>query len=137
MQQINCDEQRKPLRTVVIPIAGFGTRMFPASKSIPKALLPMIDKDGLCKPVLHVVIEEALTALPFYDVRIVVVLSPSQKPLVESYFYVPEEDADDAQFAAYMKHAQCKLQLERIRFIAKRLSFVCQLEQKVGFSLSL
>jgi hypothetical protein len=33
-----------PVRKAVIPIAGWGTRMFPASKAVPKALFPMVDK---------------------------------------------------------------------------------------------
>ena len=34
----------KKLRKVVIPIAGLGTRMLPATKAIPKEMLPVVDK---------------------------------------------------------------------------------------------
>jgi UTP--glucose-1-phosphate uridylyltransferase len=33
----------RKIRKAVIPIAGWGTRMFPATKAIPKALFPIID----------------------------------------------------------------------------------------------
>ncbi|HUP44525.1 MAG TPA: sugar phosphate nucleotidyltransferase, partial [Thermoanaerobaculia bacterium] len=42
------------LRTCVFPCAGFGTRFFPATKVIPKEMLPLVDK-----PILQYGIEEA------------------------------------------------------------------------------
>lgn len=45
----------RPLRTCVFPCAGFGTRFFPATKVIPKEMLPLVDK-----PILQYGIEEAL-----------------------------------------------------------------------------
>jgi UTP--glucose-1-phosphate uridylyltransferase len=45
----------RQLRTCVFPCAGFGTRFFPATKVIPKEMLPLVDK-----PILQYGIEEAL-----------------------------------------------------------------------------
>ncbi len=45
------------LRRAVFPVAGFGTRFLPASKAIPKELLPLVDK-----PSLQYVVEEAVAA---------------------------------------------------------------------------
>ncbi|HUJ12629.1 MAG TPA: sugar phosphate nucleotidyltransferase, partial [Thermoanaerobaculia bacterium] len=42
------------LRTCVFPCAGFGTRFFPATKVIPKEMLPLVDK-----PILQYGVEEA------------------------------------------------------------------------------
>jgi UTP--glucose-1-phosphate uridylyltransferase len=50
------------VRTVVIPAAGFGTRLFPASKATKKELFPVIDRDGVAKPVILYLVEEALGA---------------------------------------------------------------------------
>lgn len=106
--------------------------MFPASKTVPKALFPMLDKDGLCKPVLQIIIEEALSAMPYDDVRVCIVLSPSQRPLLQSYFTVPDVlDVSDPSLGAYIKNKECKQQLERLQFISKRIAFVEQTEQKV------
>lgn len=44
-------------RTAVIPVAGFGTRVLPASKSIPKELLTVVDR-----PLIHYIMEEAIEA---------------------------------------------------------------------------
>ncbi|MBZ5496363.1 MAG: GHMP kinase [Acidobacteriia bacterium] len=50
------------VRKAVIPAAGFGTRLFPASKASKKELFPIIDRDGIAKPVILYLVEEALGA---------------------------------------------------------------------------
>jgi UTP-glucose-1-phosphate uridylyltransferase/mevalonate kinase len=50
------------VRKAVIPAAGFGTRMFPATKAVKKELLPIIDRDGRAKPIILAIVEEALSA---------------------------------------------------------------------------
>jgi UTP-glucose-1-phosphate uridylyltransferase/mevalonate kinase len=50
------------VRKAVIPAAGFGTRLFPASKAAKKELFPIIDRDGIAKPVILLLVEEALAA---------------------------------------------------------------------------
>lgn len=46
-----------PVRTAVIPAAGLGTRFLPASKAIPKEMVPVVDK-----PAIQYIVEEAVTA---------------------------------------------------------------------------
>ena len=50
------------VRKAVIPAAGFGTRLFPASKAIKKELFPVIDSQGRIKPVIMAIVEEAVDA---------------------------------------------------------------------------
>lgn len=50
-------KQIKPVKTAIFPIAGLGTRFLPASKVVPKELLPLIDK-----PLLQYAVEEAKAA---------------------------------------------------------------------------
>jgi UTP-glucose-1-phosphate uridylyltransferase/mevalonate kinase len=50
------------VRKAVIPAAGFGTRLFPASKAAKKELFPIIDRDGIAKPAILLIVEEALEA---------------------------------------------------------------------------
>lgn len=50
------------VRKAVIPAAGFGTRLFPATKATKKELFPVIDRDGIAKPAILIIIEEALEA---------------------------------------------------------------------------
>ena len=52
----------KKVRKAVIPAAGFGTRMYPASKALKKELFPIIGSDGRAKPIILAIAEEAFTA---------------------------------------------------------------------------
>lgn len=51
---------QQQVRKAVIPVAGFGTRLYPATKAIKKDFLPVLDKDGLFKPVLMVLLEQLM-----------------------------------------------------------------------------
>ncbi len=50
------------VRKALIPAAGFGTRLFPATKATKKELFPIIDRDGVAKPAILLIVEEALDA---------------------------------------------------------------------------
>ncbi|MCP2728403.1 UTP--glucose-1-phosphate uridylyltransferase [Limnofasciculus baicalensis] len=50
------------IRKAIIPAAGFGTRLFPATKIVKKELFPIIDRDGRVKPIIQLIVEEALSA---------------------------------------------------------------------------
>jgi UTP--glucose-1-phosphate uridylyltransferase len=50
------------VKKAVIPAAGFGTRMYPATKALKKELFPIIDRDGRAKPIILAIIEEAINA---------------------------------------------------------------------------
>ena len=65
------------LRTCVFPCAGFGTRFFPATKVIPKEMLPLVDK-----PILQYGIEEALRS--GMD-KLVVVLSKGKDAILDHF----------------------------------------------------
>jgi UTP--glucose-1-phosphate uridylyltransferase len=47
----------KPIRTAVFPVAGMGTRFLPATKAIPKEMLPIIDR-----PLIQYAVDEAREA---------------------------------------------------------------------------
>lgn len=64
------------VRTAVIPAAGLGTRFLPATKAVPKELLPIIDV-----PALQLVIDEAAGA----GIDHVVIVSHPSKPGIEAY----------------------------------------------------
>jgi UDP-glucose pyrophosphorylase len=50
------------VRKAVIPAAGFGTRLFPATKAVKKELFPVIDSGGRAKPAILAIVEEAVAA---------------------------------------------------------------------------
>ena len=68
---------RKPIRKVVIPVAGLGTRVLPATKSIPKELLPVVDR-----PLIDYVVEEAREA----GIEHFVLVTGRGKSAIEDYF---------------------------------------------------
>lgn len=65
------------VRKVVIPVAGFGTRFLPATKAMPKEMIPIIDK-----PVIHYGVEEALNS----GITDVIFVTGRGKNALEDYF---------------------------------------------------
>ncbi|MBI4337567.1 MAG: UTP--glucose-1-phosphate uridylyltransferase [Chloroflexi bacterium] len=65
------------VRKAVIPAAGYGTRLLPASKSIPKELLPVVDR-----PAIQYVVEEAVAA----GVQQVIIVTSQGKEALADYF---------------------------------------------------
>src|SRR5207245_2321489 len=50
------------VRKAVITAAGRGTRQYPASNTVQKEMFPLVDRDGLTKPTIQIIAEEALDA---------------------------------------------------------------------------
>lgn len=71
-----------PITHAVIPVAGFGTRMLPLSKAVPKELLPLGNR-----PAIHYVIEEAIQA----GIKHIVLVNHAQKSAIENYFDINAE----------------------------------------------
>jgi UTP--glucose-1-phosphate uridylyltransferase len=65
------------LRRAVFPVAGYGTRFLPASKAIPKELLPIVDK-----PAVQYVVEEAIAA----GVETAIFVTAEGKSAIEDHF---------------------------------------------------
>ena len=61
----------------VIPAAGLGTRVLPATKSVPKEMLPIVDR-----PAIHYIVEEAVRA----GITDILVITSRGKSSVEDYF---------------------------------------------------
>ncbi len=67
----------RTLRKAVLPVAGFGTRVLPATKAIPKELLPVFDR-----PAIQYVVDEALAA----GIEHIVFVTGRNKGAIEDYF---------------------------------------------------
>jgi len=106
------------VRTAVIPAAGLGTRFLPATKAVPKELLPIIDT-----PALQLIIDEAVGA----GIGHVVIVTNRNKPAIEAYF----EPSDDvlAKLRSTGRHAMA----DRLESIGRdvRISFAYQ-DQPLG-----
>ena len=79
----------KKIRKAVIAVAGAGTRLLPATKSMPKEMLPIVDK-----PIIQLVVEE-LVAAGIED--IILVTKWDKKPLEDHFDYSWALEHDLAQ----------------------------------------
>ena len=73
----------KQIRKAVIPLAGHGMRMLPATRAVRKALFPIVDAWGRVCPVLQLIIEEAVDA---GIEEIGLVIAPEDEVLIRAYF---------------------------------------------------
>ena len=67
----------KKIRKAVIPAAGFGTRVLPATKATPKEMLPIVDK-----PTIQYIVEEALQS----GIEEILIISGHAKRAIEDDF---------------------------------------------------
>lgn len=65
------------IRKAIIPVAGLGTRMLPATKAIPKEMLPVVDR-----PLIEYVVREAIAA----GIKEIVLVTHSSKNSIENHF---------------------------------------------------
>lgn len=111
------------VKKAIIPLAGYGTRVFPATKCINKCFLPILDVDGNLKPALMIMLEQLLEA-GIEDICLVI--GEEYKEEFDSFFNpITSEN--------YEKLPQDKkmLQLELME-IKEHITYVIQKERK-GF----
>jgi len=65
------------VKKAILPVAGLGTRMLPATKAIPKEMLPLVDK-----PLIQYVVNEAVSA----GIKEIVIVTHSSKNSIENHF---------------------------------------------------
>lgn len=74
------------VRKALIPAAGYGTRLYPATKSIRKELFPVIGPDGRAKPAILHIVEEALSG---GVEEVCIVIQAQDRPVFEDFFKLP------------------------------------------------
>ena len=101
----------------IIPVAGWGTRFLPATKAMPKEMLPVVDK-----PVIQYIVEELLDA-EIYDI---VFVTGRHKRAIEDHFDI------NPDLELHLEKAGKKTLLEMVRRISHLVNpiFIRQKEQK-------
>ncbi|MEK7581515.1 MAG: UTP--glucose-1-phosphate uridylyltransferase [Patescibacteria group bacterium] len=99
----------KKVRKAVIPAAGFGTRFLPATKAMPKEMLPIVDK-----PIIQYVVEEAIEA----GIEQIILVTGWHKRAIEDHF-----DKHFELEARLEKDGKMEL-LEEVRRISELANFV-------------
>jgi len=107
------------VRKAVITAAGRGTRMYPATTTIQKEMLPLMDRDGICKPAIQIIIEEALDS---GIEEVCLVVNPTNRHQIEQHFapLTPQE------LKLFNGKDWALLQSARIQQIASRLTIAVQ-----------
>lgn len=116
--------QTNNVRKAVIPAAGFGTRLFPATKVVKKELFPIIDRDGRAKPVIMAIVEEAVSA-GIQEVGIVVQKS-DRKHFEELFKSPPKPELFEKLSPENQAYSQY------LQGLGQRITFLIQ-EQQEGY----
>lgn len=107
------------VRKAVITAAGRGTRQYPASSAIQKEMFPLVDRDGLTKPVIQIIGEEALDS---GIEEICIVTTPGAEQAYRDYF----RRLDSRDAGAFGGKDWAMLQSEKLAAFGQRLHFAEQ-----------
>jgi len=122
-----CDdgEVHVRIRKAVITAAGRGIRLYPAADTIQKAMAPIVDRDGLSKPVIQIIAEEALES---GIEELCVVCAPGDEAQYVSRFQSLRENL----LVAHKGSEWAQAQAERVSNLLVRLQFRVQ-EEALGY----
>lgn len=113
---------QKKVRKAVIPAAGFGTRMYPATKVLKKELLPIIGTDGRAKPIILAIVEEAISA---GIEQVGIVVQESDRNLFHDLFKSPPKPELWQKLSAENKEYS-----EYLQALGDRITILTQTEQE-------
>lgn len=111
------------VRKAVIPIAGLGTRHFPASHAVKKELFPVVGPDGIARALFHYHLLELEAA---GIEQICIITQPGEDAMVRDYLNGP----DDNYLKRLAKYPELLREAEQMRGFAKRVSFAVQHQQE-------
>jgi UTP--glucose-1-phosphate uridylyltransferase len=107
------------VRKAVITAAGRGTRQYPASTAVQKEMFPLVDRDGLTKPIIQIIAEEALDS---GVEEICIVTQPGEEKLYRDYF----RRLDNDTVKAFRGKDWAILESEKLQGLGERLHFAEQ-----------
>jgi len=107
------------VRKAVITAAGRGTRQYPASTAVQKEMFPLVDRDGLTKPVIQIIGEEAIES---GIEEICIVTQPGEERLYREYF----RRLDDDMVKTFRGNDWAILESEKLAAFGERLHFAEQ-----------
>jgi len=107
------------IRKAVVPVAGLGTRFFPASHACKKEFFPIVGPDGIARALVHYQIMDLVDA---GIEQICIIVRPGEEQWVVNYFQGPGE----AYIERLEQYPQLAQEAERMRAALDRLSFAVQ-----------
>nr|WP_238322393.1 UTP--glucose-1-phosphate uridylyltransferase [Kordiimonas gwangyangensis] len=104
-----------PIKKIVLPVAGLGTRFLPATKAIPKEMLPVLDR-----PLIQYAVEEALEA----GIEDIILVTGRNKQVMEDHF----DHAYELEKILQEKGKEEALEISRSMLLEEgRISYVRQM----------
>jgi UTP--glucose-1-phosphate uridylyltransferase len=113
------EETMAKVRKAVITAAGRGTRQYPASTAVQKEMFPMVDRDGLTKPVIQIIGEEAIDS---GIEEICIITQPGEEGQYRDYF----KRLDSEMVKAFRGKDWAILESEKLGAFGERLHFAEQ-----------
>jgi UTP--glucose-1-phosphate uridylyltransferase len=110
-------------RKAVVPVAGLGTRHFPASHAVKKELFPVVGRDGISRALFHYHLIELLEA-GFGEICLIV--QPGEDATIRSYLEGPGE----TYLGRLQKYPALREEARRMAELAERVTFAVQHEQE-------
>lgn len=116
--------QQRHVTKAIIPVAGFGTRVYPQTRGVKKEFFPVIDKEGLVKPVILALLEELDKA---GIEKICLVIGEEEREQYRNYFETPLSEEHYRKLPKHMQEYE-----DMIIRLGRKLRYVVQTERK-GF----
>ena len=111
------------VKKAVIPVAGLGTRLFPASQAVKKELMPVVGRDGIARAMIHYHVAELVAA---GIEEICIIAQPGDEEAIRAYFAGTSPEL----LKRLEKNPVLAAEARTMRAYNERLCFVIQHEQE-------
>ena len=118
-------QPKHAIRKAIIPVAGFGTRLYPETRFLKKDFFPVVDKDNQVKPVILVLIEECVAA--GIEEICLVLGGKEEREMYRQFFETPLSDEHLSKLPEEKRKYE-----QHILDLGKKLKYVYQTEKR-GF----
>jgi UTP--glucose-1-phosphate uridylyltransferase len=110
------------IKKAIITAAGKGTRQYPATNAVQKELFPLIDRDGIAKPTLQIIIEEVMRA-GIEQIAIIV------QPGVEKQFQNHFQELSELEKKSFINKPWGLAQSDALKKMQQSIAYIHQTEQ--------
>jgi UTP--glucose-1-phosphate uridylyltransferase len=111
------------VRKAIVTAAGMGTRHFPATQTLQKEMMPLVDRDGTTKPTIQIILEEAFES---GIEEFCLVISPQTEHQFRDHF----RGLTDAQAPHFRGKSWALDEADKLRDLGARITYVVQEKQE-------
>ena len=110
------------IKKAIITAAGKGTRQYPGTNTIQKELFPLVDRDGITKPTIQIIIEEAMTA---GIEEFAIIVQPGEERQFQTHF----QGLSDVEKESFHNKAWGLAQSDLLERMRRSITYIHQTEQ--------